>query len=112
MQPYRFIGTEATIPGAQPPALNRFGQPVQVPEDMIEPALRSSIGILPEHSFTGWTDAELGKYHSLALIHDKDYGSDDVRAKFTATLKAYHDYRESVLNPPAAQPATVKEEVI
>lgn len=103
MQTYRFLGTEATIGGANPAFVNRFGQSVQIPDVNLADALRSSVLVLPEDKFAafGWSETDLAQHFSIPLLHE--VGTPEIKARWKATWAAAVEFRESVLNPPKIQ---------
>ncbi len=101
MKTYRHLGKEAMITGANPEQLKRYGQSFQMQEDMETVALHASVAFLPESAFlaVGFTDAELGKYFSVALFGGAPA---DFKAKASKASDAYFAFRESILNPTSA----------
>ena|ERR1043165_7887431 len=62
MQAYRFVGSNCVIHGVA--ELSKFGQRIELPNDLAETVIRGGGAIIPEHEFEaiGFTADELKKY--------------------------------------------------
>jgi len=98
MKTYRFLGTEATIGGAQPGTLTQYGQKLQLADESLIPALLSGAPLLPEDRFAthAISDTELQKYFATQ-IHET--APADFLAKRNAAWEDMHRFRDEVLNP-------------
>lgn len=102
MKTYCFLGTYASIAGAQPDTVTSFGERFQLPDENVAPALRASVQFIPEVMMPAFTPAELREFFAIPLHGE---APPEFLAKRKAAWDALHDWRESILNPKAPAPA-------
>jgi hypothetical protein len=114
MAKYVFLGFESVVGTVK---LTRFGQTIELPEDVADREIFNNVPILPAAKFdaifnTEELKADLVKFHA-APLHEQ--ASPEFQAKVLAARIALHEWRESIVNPvdkPVPTPVVIQPEPV
>jgi hypothetical protein len=96
MKPYFFVGSYCEIDGGRV-KLERFGQRIELPDELAATVVRGGGAVLPEAKFDeiGFTEQELKQY---AYPGQRLGAPEAFNAKVVEAHRAFCEYREQVKN--------------